>query len=66
MLKIEDGQCGLCKHFGTDHDAPVVHQIRITKEAPETLTEPCHHPSNEPIHLTVTPISHCEGFEAAA
>jgi hypothetical protein len=67
MSKITDGQCGLCKHFGADEaDAPKLVQIRMAHEAPPDLTEECGHPKNEAIHLVVTPLSGCGGFEAAA
>ena len=66
MLAIHDGQCGLCKHYGTEDDAAQLQQIRVSKQAPEDLTEECSHPKNEPIHLVVTPISGCQGFEAVA
>lgn len=67
MIKLQDGQCGLCKHFGEhgNADAKLV-QIRTTKMAPETLVEECGHPKLEPLHLSVTPVSGCHGFEAAA
>ncbi|MEM1444768.1 MAG: hypothetical protein AAGF84_01830 [Planctomycetota bacterium] len=66
MITINDGQCGLCKHFGTDHEQPKLQQIRVTRQASAEMTDECGHPKNEPIHLVVTPISGCEGFEAAA
>jgi len=67
MLQIQDGQCGMCTHFG-EHDS--VHhqdvvQIRVSGKASETLIEECGHPNNERVHLMVTPISSCEGFEPA-
>lgn len=66
MTPIQEGQCGLCKHFGTDHEQPQLQQIRVTREAPVDLTDECGHPKNESISLVVTPISGCQGFEAAA
>ncbi len=66
MLQIQDGQCGLCKHFGSHQEQPKLLQIRVSREAPPDLTDECGHPRNEPINLVVTPISGCEGFEAAA
>ena len=67
MLQVHDGQCGLCAHFGEHHqpNAQNLVQIRLTKEAPEQLVEECGHPQHESLHLMVTPISGCEGFEAA-
>ena len=67
MSKVSDGQCGLCKHFGADEqDEQKLVQIRLSHEAPADLTEECGHPKNEAIHLVVTPLSGCEGFEPAA
>jgi len=68
MQTLHDGQCGLCKHFGEHAQAPEQQlvQIRSSKSAPEDFTTECGHPRLEPLHLTVTPISGCEGFEAAA
>jgi hypothetical protein len=66
MLQLHDGQCGLCRHFGEDEqDTQQLVQIRTSKQAPEDLTEPCGHPRLEPLHLVVTPVSGCEGFEPA-
>ncbi|MEM7625573.1 MAG: hypothetical protein AAF333_08095 [Planctomycetota bacterium] len=67
MLNLQDGQCGLCKHFG-EHtsDAPQLVQIRTSKSAPEDLKEPCGHPQLEPLKLTVSADSGCAGFETAA
>lgn len=67
MLTLTDGQCGLCKHFGEhESDAPKLVQIRTKREAPAELTVECGHPTNESLHLKVTPISGCQGYEAAA
>ena len=67
MKTVANGQCGLCKHFGSEEDqnTNVLQQIRITKQAPPDLTEECGHPTNENISLVVTPISGCQGFEPA-
>jgi len=68
MIKISDGQCGLCRHFGehdTAHDQQLV-QIRATMKAPENLTEECGHPTHEKLRLLVTANSGCEGFEPVA
>ncbi len=67
MLKLSDGQCGLCAHFG-EHaagDAPMIVQVRINGEAPEDMLEPCGHPTNESLHLKVSPIGGCDGFAPA-
>jgi len=66
MQHVHDGQCGLCSHFGETHSASEkIVQIRTTKEAPETLVDECGHPRHASLHLVVTPISGCEGFEPA-
>jgi hypothetical protein len=66
MLELHDGQCGLCVHFGETHliDQSLV-QIRRSHEAPETLVDDCGHPRHSSLHLKVTPISGCDGFEPA-
>jgi hypothetical protein len=66
MLQVHDGQCGLCAHFGEHHqgDQQLI-QIRLKHEAPDTLVEECGHPMHAPLHLKVTPISGCQGFEPA-
>ena len=66
MLQVHDGQCGLCTHFGEHHqpDQKLV-QIRTSKQAPEDIVEECGHPQHAPLHLMVTPISGCAGFEPA-
>ena len=66
MQKVSEGQCGLCSHFGESHhrEEKLV-QIRVTREGPETLVEECGHPRHASLHLMVTPISGCEGFEPA-
>jgi hypothetical protein len=66
MIAVQEGQCGLCTHFG-ENDANQVKliQIRLKHEAPETLVEPCGLPQNAKLNLQVTPISGCAGFEPA-
>ena len=67
MQHVEDGQCGLCTHFGESHtgDEKLV-QIRASHEAPETMVDECGHPRHASLNLKVTPISGCDGFEPAA
>ena len=67
MQTVKDGQCGLCKHFGEPHpqDKKLV-EIRHSHKAPEVLLDQCGLPSNAHLHLKVTPISGCDGFEKAA
>jgi len=65
-MHIEDGQCGLCAHFGEDHNrAEKLVRIRAAHDGPETLVDDCGHPRHASIHLRVTPISGCEGFAPA-
>jgi hypothetical protein len=66
MHEVHEGQCGLCAHFGETHgeDARLV-QIRTEREAPEDLVDDCGHPRHASLHLKVTPISGCDGFEPA-
>ena len=66
MQHVQEGQCGLCAHFGESHmDDQKLVQIRASKEAPETLVDECGHPRHASLHLKVTPISGCDGFEPA-
>jgi hypothetical protein len=67
MTSLHAGQCGLCTHFGETHtkaDQRLIH-IRSTKSAPEDLLDDCGHPKHASLHLKVTPISGCDGFEPA-
>lgn len=64
MKELHPGQCGLCVHFGEDHlDEPRLVNIRVRGEAPEDYIDDCRHPRHEPLHLKVSPISGCDGFE---
>ena len=66
MQEVHDGQCGLCTHFGETHaEEEKLFQIRTSKEAPEDLVDDCGHPRHASLHLKVTPISGCDGFEPA-
>lgn len=64
MQLVQTGQCGVCSHFGEDHEptAQLV-QIRTTKQAPEDYVDTCG--KNEDIGLKVTALSGCSGFEPA-
>lgn len=67
MLTLSPGQCGLCRHFGEDHGTTEqLVQIRTTKQAPEDFKDECGHPQHKTLDLTVTAVSGCQGFEAAA
>jgi hypothetical protein len=64
MLQVNDGQCGLCTHFGETHaPGPQLTKIREDHKAAETLRDDCGHPKHASLHLKVTPISSCDGFE---
>jgi len=66
MINVHVGQCGLCAHFGEEaNDRGVLHQIHVERKAPENLVEECGHPEHADLHLQVTPISGCDGFEPA-
>jgi len=66
MQAVHDGQCGLCTHFGETHAVDdQVMLIRKRHEAPEVLLDDCGHPRHAALHLKVTPISGCDGFEPA-
>jgi hypothetical protein len=66
MQQVQDGQCGLCTHFGEHHmGAKEIVQIRKSHRAPEDLVDDCGHPKHASLHLKVTPISGCDGFEQA-
>lgn len=64
MQLVHSGQCGVCTHFGEHHPAnEQLIQIRTTKQAPEDYVDTCG--KNEDIHLKVTALSGCDGFEPA-
>jgi hypothetical protein len=66
MLQVHDGQCGLCTHFGEHHQPqPELIQVRTKHEAPEEMVDECGLPRHAALHLKVTPISGCDGFEPA-
>ena len=66
MVALHEGQCGLCAHFGEEHtNQPDLVSIRVKRNAPEVLVDDCGHPRHASLHLKVTPISGCDGFEPA-
>ncbi len=65
MLHVEQGQCGLCTHFGEQHAEAILTQIRTSKEAKEDFIDECGHPKLSSLHLKVTAVSGCDGFKAA-
>jgi hypothetical protein len=65
MIKVQTGQCGICRHFGERHQqTSELENIRNTSSASEVYTDECGHPTLVQLHLRVTPISGCDGFEA--
>lgn len=66
MQQVQEGQCGLCTHFGEHHpDDQRLVSIRREHQAPENLVDECGHPRHASLNLMVTPISGCEGFAPA-
>ena len=63
MLHVQEGQCGLCSHFGEGHTNAIVMRIRSSHEAKEDLIENCCHTKHAPLHLKVTAVSKCDGFQ---
>lgn len=67
MESVHDGQCGLCTHFGEHHaKTNVLVTILSSKKADVQLLDECGHPNLAALHLKVTPISGCDGFQPAA
>ncbi len=65
-MKINNGQCGLCAHFGEKQPMHQdLYQIRREKDAPEDYKEECGHPTHARLHLLVTATSGCDGFQQA-
>jgi hypothetical protein len=65
MLQVQEGQCGLCAHFAEGHAGSLVMRIRSSHEANEDAIEDCGHPKHAPLHLKVTAVSKCDGFQPA-
>jgi hypothetical protein len=67
MESLHNGQCGLCGHFGENHDqTPALVSILSSKQASETMLDECGHPRHASLHLKVSAISGCDGFVPAA
>lgn len=64
MVQINDGQCGTCAHFGSEHagDQQLV-QIRVSHQAEPERVEPCGHPDHAPLNLRVSPVGACAGYQ---
>lgn len=66
-MQVQDGQCGLCTHFGETHaKSNVLVTIVSSKQAEPSLLDDCGHPKHASLHLKVSPISGCDGFVPAA
>lgn len=67
MQAVHSGQCGLCTHFGETHAPnPVLITIMSSHKADEAVLDTCGHPKHAALHLKVTPISGCDGFQPVA
>ena len=67
MEQVQDGQCGLCTHFGEHHHkSDVLVTILSSHKADLKVLDDCGHPKHAALHLKVTPISGCDGFQPAA
>jgi hypothetical protein len=63
MVTVQEGQCGLCAHFGEAHEkSEKLVSIRSTRQASEDVIDDCGHPKHATLHLKVTPVSGCDGF----
>lgn len=66
MEMVQSGQCGLCTHFGEHHKTDVLVSIMSSHQADLKLIDECGHPKLANLHLKVTAISGCDGFENAS
>ena len=66
MEQIQNGQCGLCDHFGQYHRTDALVSILSSHQADLKVLDECGHPKHADLHLKVTPISGCDGFVPAA
>ena len=66
MQAVQDGQCGLCGHFGEHHTSAALVSILSSHQADLAVLDECGHPKHASLHLKVTPISGCDGFVPAA
>lgn len=65
-MKINQGQCGICRHFGEPHSQKEeLVKIRATQEGSEQVIDLCGHPLLARAHLRVSTISGCDEFESA-
>lgn len=67
MQTVQDGQCGLCGHFGEHQQkSSALVTILSSHQADAAMLETCGLPKNAALHLKVTPISGCDGYVPAA
>ena len=68
MVKVQDGQCGLCAHFGEAEPtgrAPAILEILATRQASELFLAACMQEHHRGSHLRVTPVSGCDSWMRA-
>ena len=67
MLNLQPGQCGLCSHFGDNHDTSAPQPLQLLAKDEDLVAKvcDCDDPAHAPLHLRVTPVSGCAGFEPA-
>jgi len=65
METVQNGQCGLCTHFGEYHKTGVLVSIMTSHQADLKFIDECGLPKNAALHLKVTAISGCDAFEQA-
>ncbi len=67
MEQLQDGQCELRTHFGEHQPkSNVLITILSSHKADLKVLDDCGHPKHAALHLKVTPISGCDGFQPAA
>ena len=65
METVQTGQCGLCTHFGQHHKTNELVTIASSHKADVKFIDECGLPKHAELHLKVTAISGCDGFELA-
>lgn len=67
MEELQNGQCGLCSHFGENHaSSAALVTILNSSQADLRMLDDCGHPRHAALHLRVSAISGCDGFTPAA
>ncbi|MAT80740.1 MAG: hypothetical protein CMJ29_03730 [Phycisphaerae bacterium] len=64
MSNSNNGSCSTCVHFGDGVPSEQLVQIRIHGSNDNNVVGGCDHPSNAALHLRVTPLSSCDGYES--